>query len=134
MSESRPPKPGFAPPHGGAPSQSHPGAPAAGTALPQSRPDSASSPPAKAPAAAAGRGAAGERPNAVWNWIKAASKTALDSTSILLKKLEAPDLKMENPEDEEVRGLPDSKDKGGGYDPYNQPIKPRAPGKPPRKP
>jgi hypothetical protein len=127
MSDSRSYKPGSAPPSG-APAPTRPNAPPAGGAPPSGAPAPTrpKAPTGKAPATP-------ERPNAVWNWIKAASKTALDSTSILLKKLEAPDLKMENPEDEEHRGLPDSKDKGGGYDPYNQPIKPRAPGKPPRK-
>jgi hypothetical protein len=40
----------------------------------------------------------------------------------LLRKFEAPDLKMEDPKDEELRIMADSSP-GGGYDPYNQPIK-----------
>ncbi|MBS0379723.1 MAG: hypothetical protein JSS29_14680 [Proteobacteria bacterium] len=42
-----------------------------------------------------------ERGNAVWEWFK-------NSTSRLLRKLEAPELKT------------DLRRRGGGYDPYNQ--------------
>jgi len=35
----------------------------------------------------------------------------------------APELKMENTKDEELRIMPDPS-AGGGYDPYSQPIKP----------
>ncbi len=71
-----------------------------------------------------------ERGNAVWDWLKDTARNAIDSTSRLLKKLEAPELKVEDQKDEELRNLSD-RDGGGGYDPYNQSTKPR--GVPPRK-
>ena len=71
-----------------------------------------------------------ERGNAVWDWLKDTARNAIDSTSRLLRKLEAPDLKVEDKKDEELRILP-GRDAGGGYDPYNQPTRPR--GTPPRK-
>lgn len=63
-----------------------------------------------------------ERGHAVWQWVKETSRIAIESTSRLLRKLEAPDLKMEDPNDEKLRIMSDSSP-GGGYDPYNQPIK-----------
>jgi hypothetical protein len=76
---------------------------------------------AAAPAAreAAGRVVHDERGNAVWDWVKQAGRAAIESTSMLLKKLEAPELKMEDTKDEELRIVRDT-DPGGGYDPYNQ--------------
>lgn len=71
-----------------------------------------------------------ERGNAVWDWLKDTARNAIDSTSRLLRKLEAPDLKVEDKKDEELRILPD-RDAGGGYDPYNQATRPR--GTPPKK-
>jgi len=59
----------------------------------------------------------------VWQWVKETSRVAIESTSRLLRKLEAPELKMEDTKDEELRIMPDPR-AGGGYDPYNQPIKP----------
>lgn len=67
-----------------------------------------------------------ERGNAVWDWLKDTGRSALDATSRLLKKLEAPHLEVEDKKDEELRIEPD-RDPGGGYDPYNQSRKP--PGK-----
>ena len=64
-----------------------------------------------------------DRGHAVWQWVKETSRVAIESTSRLLRKLEAPDLKMEDTKDEELRIMPDPR-AGGGYDPYNQPIKP----------
>jgi len=73
-----------------------------------------------------------ERGNAVWDWLKDTGRNALEATSRLLKKLEAPQLEMEDKKDEELRIQPDAdRDKGGGYDPYNQSSKAR--GAPPRK-
>ena len=73
-----------------------------------------------------------ERGNAVWDWLKDTSRNALEATSRLLKKLEAPQLEMEDKKDEELRLEPDrDRDKGGGYDPYNQSSKARE--TPPRK-
>jgi hypothetical protein len=73
-----------------------------------------------------------ERGNAVWDWLKDTGRNALEATSRLLKKLEAPQLEMEDKKDEELRIQPDQdRDPGGGYDPYNQSSKSR--GTPPRK-
>lgn len=73
-----------------------------------------------------------ERGNAVWDWLKDTGRNALEATSRLLKKLEAPQLEMEDKKDEELRIQSDhDRDQGGGYDPYNQSSKAR--GTPPRK-
>jgi hypothetical protein len=51
----------------------------------------------------------------------------------MLKKLEMPQLKLEDKKDEELR-LESDREPGGGYDPYNQSTKPGKPGAtPPRK-
>jgi len=71
-----------------------------------------------------------ERGNAVWDWLKDTGRNALEATSRLLKKLEAPHLEVEDSKDEELR-LESDRDPGGGYDPYNQSTKPRRP--PPSK-
>ena len=63
----------------------------------------------------------------MWDWIKHTGRIAIDSTSRLLRKLETPELKMEDTKDEELRIMPDE-DPGGGYDPYNQ-KNPRKPGR-----
>lgn len=59
------------------------------------------------------------RGNAVWQWVKDTGRHAIESTSALLKKLEVPELKIEDDEknDEELK-LEDQVDAGGGYDPY----------------
>jgi len=57
------------------------------------------------------------RGNAVWQWVKDTGRHAIESTSALLKKLELPELKVEDHKDEELR-LEDDVDEGGGYDPY----------------
>ena len=54
--------------------------------------------------------------------------SSLEATSRLLRKLEMPELKVEDAKDEELRIAPEPSS-GGGYDPYNQAVKP-----PPRKP
>jgi hypothetical protein len=73
-----------------------------------------------------------ERGNAVWDWLKDTGRNALEATSRLLKKLEAPQLEMEDKKDEELRIQSDhDRDQGGGYDPYNQSSKARE--TPPRK-
>lgn len=68
-----------------------------------------------------------KRGNAVWDFLAQTGRLALESTTRLLKKLETPELKMEQTHEEELRIAPDSKsyDQGGGYDPYNQATKPR---------
>jgi hypothetical protein len=67
-----------------------------------------------------------ERGNAVWDWIKQTGRHAIESTTRMLRKLETPELEVEQPHEEELRIQPDSGTcTGGGYDPYNQPIKSR---------
>jgi len=56
------------------------------------------------------------RGNAVWQWVKDTGRQALESTSALLKKLEIPELEVED-ENDELK-LEDDVDAGGGYDPY----------------
>jgi hypothetical protein len=77
-----------------------------------------------------------DRGNAVWDWLKETGRNAIESTSRLLKKLELPQLKVEDKKDEELR-IQSDRDAGGGYDPYNQSVKPRAAppksGVPPKK-
>ncbi|MDE2262156.1 MAG: hypothetical protein KGL45_06515 [Gammaproteobacteria bacterium] len=71
-----------------------------------------------------------DRGNAVWDWLKETGRNAIESTSRLLKKLELPQLEVEDKKDEELRSQSD-RDPGGGYDPYNQSTTP--PRGPPRK-
>lgn len=66
------------------------------------------------------------RGNAVWQWVKETGRHAIESTSALLKKLEVPELKVEDPKDNELR-LEDDVDKGGGYDPYGTRVGTRKP-------
>jgi hypothetical protein len=88
---------------------------------------------AKGSAAQSGGGAASgkvvhdQRGTAVWDWLKETGRNAIESTSRLLRKLEAPGLKMEDKKDEELRLTDD--DAGGGYDPYNQRNTSRRPGR-----
>jgi hypothetical protein len=82
--------------------------------------------PATQPPAKTGQVVHDERGNAMWDWLKQTGRNAIESTTRLLRKLEAPELKVEQPEEEELRIQPDSGSApGGGYDPYNQPIKSR---------
>ncbi len=78
-------------------------------------------PAAKPAAAAPGEGTSGrvrhdERGNAVWDIAVSTGVFALESTSKLLKRLEAPELKIA---DERELELEDGK-KSRGYDPYNR--------------
>jgi len=67
-----------------------------------------------------------ERGNAVWDWLKQTGRNAIESTTRMLRKLESPELKVEQTHEEELRIQPDDDQcAGGGYDPYNQPIKSR---------
>lgn len=62
-----------------------------------------------------------ERGNAVWDWLKETGRFCVESTSMLLKRLEAPELKVEGQKEEGLRLADDAgRDAGGGYDPYNQ--------------
>jgi len=65
----------------------------------------------------AGRIVHDERGNAVWDWLKDTARIAIDSTSRLLRKLEVPDLKIEDTQSHELR-VESDRDVGGGYDPY----------------
>jgi hypothetical protein len=96
------------PPSGGAAGSATPGKPAAPTAAPS------------------GKVVHDSRGNAVWDFLKETSRIAIESTTRMLKKLEAPDLKMEETGENELRLMPDGK-AGGGYDPYNQATKPKKP-------
>ena len=100
------------------------GDPAAKPAAPARTPAGGSPAPVQPPGPT-GKVVHDERGNAVWDWIKHTGRVAIDSTSRLLRKLEAPDLKVEDSKDEELRIM--DEDPGGGYDPYNQ-RKPRKPG------
>ena len=70
------------------------------------------------PAAPSGRVTHDSRGNAVWDWMKGAAQVAIESTSRLLRRLEVPELKVEEKKDEELR-LESDRDEGGGYDPYS---------------
>jgi len=104
-----------------------PDAPPLKPAAPAARPGAPAASPAPA-ARSGGSGATGkvvhdDRGNAVWDWVASASRLALNATSRLLRKLETPELKMEDTQDKELRIAPEPSS-GGGYDPYNQVVKP----------
>jgi hypothetical protein len=124
MSDSSHSKPGFPPTGSTAAKPTAQGVrPVAPNASPAARRGAVGAGPQTRAADTTGRVVHDERGNAVWHWVKETSRVAIESTSRLLRKLEAPELKMENTKDEEVRIVPDPS-AGGGYDPYNQPIKP----------
>jgi hypothetical protein len=59
------------------------------------------------------------RGNAVWTWVKDTARIAIDSTSRLLKRLEVPELKLEDTSTNAPQpGREPDRDIGGGYDPY----------------
>ena len=105
-----PAKPGSAQPDSAKPTTSARPAPALSQPAPATRPGDS-------PERAAGRIVHDARGNAVWDWLKDTARTAVDSTSRLLRKLEVPELKLEDTQSQELRGEPD-RDYGGGYDPY----------------
>ncbi len=99
------------------------GAPPVRAPAPAPRPASG-----KPSARTGGEGATGkvvhdDRGNAVWDFLKQTGRHAIESTTRMLRKLEAPELKFEDPKDEELRIMPEPST-GGGYDPYNQATKP----------
>jgi hypothetical protein len=82
--------------------------------------------PGKSRARPTGRVVHDERGNAVWDFLKETSRIAIGSTSRLLKRLEVPELSMED--DRPARSVdPKGRDAGGGWDPYGQPTEPRRP-------
>src|SRR5207237_5203188 len=113
MSDPSHPKPGIRPPGSAA---AKPGAqgPAAraGAVGPSARPSAAGS---------SGKVVHDDRGHAVWQWVKQTSRIAIESTSRLLRKLEAPDLKVEDTKDETLRVMQDPRP-GGGYDHYHSTI------------
>ena len=62
------------------------------------------------------------RGNAVWQWVKDTGRHALESTSALLKKLEVPELEVEDHKKDNELKLEDEVDAGGGYDPYGTQV------------
>ena len=113
-------KPGPRPGSGG------PAKPASGTAKP-------AAPGEKPPTEnSGGRVVHDARGNAVWQWVKDTGRAAIESTSMLLKKLEVPELKVEDHKDEDNElKLEDDVDQGGGYDPYGTRVGSRKPSPPP---
>jgi hypothetical protein len=71
------------------------------------------------PAGPTGRVKHDSRGNAIWDWAKETGRICIENTFTLLKKLETPDLKMEDDNDPKLR-VESDRDSGGGYDPYNQ--------------
>jgi hypothetical protein len=104
MGDSHSSKPGYRP--GASPPPAK--APAGGEKSPA---------PAAGPARKSGRIVHDERGNAIWDWVKDTARIAVDSTSRLLRRLEVPELKMEDTHNEELR-IESDRDAGGGYDPY----------------
>jgi hypothetical protein len=103
-----------------------------GGSIPPARPAAAGDKP-RAPAKDSDAGRAGRvvhdaRGNAVWDWVKDTTRSAIDSTSRLLKKLEVPDLKMEDTQNNPF-SLESDRDVGGGYDPYGSSAPPKALGR-----
>jgi hypothetical protein len=97
-----------------------PGSGPGGTTPPASSPAAGEKPvaPADEFVGRSGRIVHDERGNAVWDWIKETSRIAIDSTSRLLKRLEVPELKVEDTQTNNELSLESDRDAGGGYNPY----------------
>jgi hypothetical protein len=108
------------------------GGPAKPTAAPTPSAPSASKDEA-AREASGGRVVHDSRGNAVWQWVKDTGRHAIESTSALLKKLELPELKVQDHKDDNELRLEDDVDAGGGYDPYGTRIGSKKP-PPPKTP
>jgi hypothetical protein len=67
----------------------------------------------------AGRIVHDERGNAMWDWLAETGRTLIDSTSRLLRRLEVPELKVEEEAEPQLQ-LESDRDAGGGYDPYGR--------------
>ena len=61
-----------------------------------------------------------ERGMAVWDWAVASGEFATLSQTAALKKLGVADLKIEDTKAPELKLETTGRDKGGGFDPYNQ--------------
>jgi hypothetical protein len=110
-------------PHAAAPAKPAPAAPAPASSAGKSGA-------AAAPRQAAGKVVHDERGNAVWDWLKETGRMAIEGTTRMLRRLETPELKMEDTRNQELRLQDDSsKCAGGGYDPYNQANRPTRPPK-----
>ena len=122
------------PPQRSKPNPAPPGQSAADSRTPskEGRPGGAAQAPKARDEIPSGRVRHDDRGNAVWDWLKDTGRNAIESTSRLLRKLELPQLKVEDKKDEELR-IQSDRDTGGGYDPYNQSTKPRGGPPPPRK-
>jgi hypothetical protein len=67
----------------------------------------------------AGRIIHDERGNAVWDWLVETGRIFVGGTSRLLRRLETPELKMEDDVNQELRIESDG-DEVGGFDPYGR--------------
>jgi hypothetical protein len=68
------------------------------------------------------------RGSAVWNWAIETGTHAIESTQRLLKRLEKPELSLE--QKPKPRSVELERDSGGGYDPYNQGRASKSPRRP----
>ena len=111
MHDPKSPKPGMRP---ATPAPTKTAAPPLRPAVPGVTPPAPASP-ARPQAAPASRRSArptgkvvhDDRGNAVWEFIAQTSRICIEATSRLLKKLETPELKIEDAQDEELRVMPE---------------------------